>query len=144
MELKFIVSIVLYYVYLYLKTRRKEEKIMKQTFLTFDLIVFFMPFLTFVADDLTKMAIFIGIMMSLSLIDIYKREKLKETIDRKKQIGILILYFIPTIVYLVFFNMDYLTIVYSILGIMLYFYDIAYFLLNKWKRKEENGIMKKK
>ncbi len=144
MELKFIVSIVLYYVYLYLKTRRKEEKTMKQTFLTFDLIVFFLPSLTFVADDLTKMAIFIGIMMSLSLIDIYKREKPKETIDRKKQIGILILYFIPTIVYLVFFNMDYLTIVYSILGIMLYFYDIAYFLLNKWKRKEENGIMKKK
>ena len=144
MELKFIVSIVLYYVYMYLKTRGKKNKTLKETFLVFDLVVFLLPFLYFINDDLIKMAIFIGIMMSLSLVEIYKRETPKETIDRKKQIGILVVYSIPTIVYLFFFEVNDLIIVYCILGFMLYLYDIVYFLVNKWKRKKERDIMKKK
>ncbi len=144
MELKFIVSIVLYYVYMYLKTRGKKNKTLKETFLVFDLVVFLLPFLYFINDDLIKMAIFIGIMMSLSLVEIYKRETPKETIDRKKQIGILVVYSIPTIVYLFFFEVNDLIIVYGILGFMLYLYDIVYFLINKWKRKKERDIMKKK
>lgn len=144
MELKFIVSIVLYYVYMYLKTRGKKNKMLKETFLVFDLVVFLLPFLYFINDDLIKMAIFIGIMMSLSLVEIYKRETPKETIDRKKQIGILAVYSIPTIVYLFFFEVNDLIIVYCILGFMLYLYDIVYFLVNKWKRKKERDIMKKK
>lgn len=131
MELKFIVSIVLYYVYVYLKTRGKKNKTLKETFLVFDLVVFVFPFLYFINDDLIKMAIFIGIMMSLSLVEIYKRETPKEIIDIKKQIGILAVYSIPTIVYLFFFEVSDLIIVYCILGFMLYLYDFVYFLINK-------------
>ncbi len=144
MELKFIVSIVLYYVYVYLKTRGKKNKTLKETFLVFDLVVFVFPFLYFINDDLIKMAIFIGIMMSLSLVEIYKRETPKEIIDIKKQIGILAVYSIPTIVYLFFFEVSDLIIVYCILGFMLYLYDFVYFLINKWKRKEKHAIMKEK
>lgn len=144
MELKFIVSVVLYYVYVYLKTREKKEKTIKQVFLSFDLFLFLIPLLTFIEDVLTKMALFIGIIMALALVMVYKKEKPKEIMKKKDQILVLLPFFIPTIVYLFFFDIDLLVLVYFILGSMLYLYDFLYFLINKWKRKKEHDIMKKK
>lgn len=144
MEFKFIVSIVLYYVYVYLKTRRKQNKTIKQVFLSFDLILFLIPLLSFVENDLTKMALFIGNMMVLSLMDIYKGKQAKEKRESKQEILFLLPFFVPTIVYLFIFDIDHLVFVYCILGGMLYLYDFVYFLINKWKRKEEHDIIGEK
>ena len=144
MELKFVVSVVLYYVYVYLKTREKKEKTIKQVFLSFDLFLFLIPLLVFIEDDLTKMALFLFFFMALALVVVYKKENLKEIMKKKNQILILLPFFIPTIVYLFFFFLFLLVLVYCILGSMLYLYDFLYFLINKWKRKREHDIIKKK
>ena len=89
MELKFVVSVVLYYVYVYLKTREKKEKTIKQVFLSFDLFLFLIPLLVFIEDDLTKMALFLGIFMALALVVVYKKENPKEIMKKKNQILIL-------------------------------------------------------
>ena len=120
MELKFVVSVVLYYVYVYLKTREKKEKTIKQVFLSFDLFLFLIPLLVFIEDDLTKMALFLGIFMALALVVVYKKENPKEIMKKKNQILILLPFFITTSLYLFFLDIELIVIYYCIFGSMLY------------------------
>jgi hypothetical protein len=143
MEIKFIVSVVLYYVYVYLKTRSNYKENIKECLISFDLLVFLIPLLIFVSNDYSKMAIFIGLLMILSLINLHKIKK-REKVNKKIQLLIIMIYLIPTIIYACTFKLKYLVLVYTVLGINIYLYDIIIFIINKWKINKERVIIKKK
>ena len=122
MELKVVVSLLIIYIYIFLKTRGNINSKGKHIWLNYDLLFLLTPFIYFIKNDLGKMAIFIILSVICTLIYIYKNknQKIKKNYKLKTSI-ILLINLIPLLIYLILGNIKYLVGLYVIMSVLCYF-----------------------
>ncbi len=136
MELKVFVSLLIIYIYIFLKTRINLSKKGKQTWVSIDLLFLSIIGFLFIKNDLAKMALYIILSLICCLTYIHKNNNVTiiENKRDKIKIGLVILMsLLPYIIYLSF--LDNIIILYSIVSILCYFNDSIILFLNKLESK---------
>jgi hypothetical protein len=131
---KIIVSLLVIYIYIFLKTRENINRKEKQKWLSCDLLFLLLPILLLIENDLIKMAIYIVLSMICCLIYIHKHKgsTYDDKMKWKLKTGIILLiYLIPTIFYFIFLNQKYLLVLYGIISLLCYFNETIILFLNK-------------
>lgn len=121
MALKFVVSFIVYYVYIFLKTKVVIYNVKTKSKINFEFLWGILFLLFLISNDLLKFAFFILISSILSLIFLYqyKNKKIKEKKEAKWQIIILmILYLLPIIPCVCFFDLKWISYFYLLFGVL--------------------------